>query len=88
LIDILAFCVVDCLQEKNSENPKGYINIDFDLHFEVIRVKSEKKEGSPNQGIGAPKGIRFDRNNAKTELSTNDEALIIKWRDILRNKIN
>lgn len=63
--------------------------IDFELRFEVIRVKSDKKDTSPiSSTIGVPKGLRFDRNGKKTELSTNDETLIIKWRDILRNKIN
>lgn len=71
-----------------SENPKGYINLDFELRFEIIRVKNEKKENSPGNNIGVPKGIRFDRSNVKTELTTNDEALILKWRDALRNKIN
>lgn len=74
--------------EKNSDHPKGYINIDFDLHFEVIRQKSDKKDNSPSSSIGVPKGLRLDKNNSKTEITTNDEALIIKWRDILRNKIN
>jgi len=71
-----------------SENPKGYINLDFELRFEVIRVKTDKKENSPGNTIGVPKGIRFDRNNTKTELTTSDEALILKWRDVLRNRIN
>ena len=51
-------------------------------------MKTEKKENSPGNTIGVPKGLRFDRSNSKTELTTSDEALIIKWRDALRNKIN
>ncbi|KAL4468378.1 hypothetical protein ABPG72_012272 [Tetrahymena utriculariae] len=74
--------------EKNSDHPKGYVNIDFDMHFEVIRQKTDKKDNSPSSIIGQPKGLRLDKFNAKTEITTNDESLILKWRDILRNKIN
>lgn len=77
------FTVFVHFKDKNSEIPKGYINIDFDLHFEVIRIKSDK-----NEILGTPRGLRLDRFNAKTEISTNDEELILKWRDILRNRIN
>ncbi|EGR27846.1 protein kinase domain protein [Ichthyophthirius multifiliis] len=70
--------------EKNTDIAKGYCVIDFDLNFEIVRSK-EKKE---NNALGHPKGIILDKANQKTELASNDENFILKWRDILREKIN
>lgn len=60
----------------------------------MIREKPEqKKDGAESSSqqpkkIGKAKGIRFDRGGQGCEIFSNDEELILNWRNKLRGKIN
>jgi hypothetical protein len=43
------------------EHPKGYTLIDFDLKFQIIKIKVTQIEDKMNP-IFSYKGIKFDRN--------------------------
>ena len=65
--------------------------LDFDLRFELIREKVEKKENSAEKGkekLGKAKGIKLDRDGCSCELYSSNEHEIIQWRNFLRGKIN
>lgn len=73
--------------EKDS-HPKGYVEINFGLRFEVIREKIDNKSSPNKKKLGKPKGLTFDMDGSSCELYSQNEDEIIRWRDLLRNRVN